>query len=102
MYTIKGRYTSAYWHNVRCYDIYGDPIPNIAGVTSSGCAAPRNIPLCSQMLVCTSYGCDICTVVDRQRDDIVYGQPHIDLQWAVAHDVIPEGYDDHTTVFIRR
>lgn len=98
----EGRYTSAYWSGVKCYDIYGYPIPDRATPSSSGCAAPRYIPYCTHLLICTEYGCNTCTVVDRQRHDKIHGKQHLDVQWAVARDILPNGYDDNATVIITR
>jgi hypothetical protein len=68
---------SAYWHGHDC------GLPDKVDAVHFGMAAPRWVPLCSRWLVCYDGCCVVATVVDRQRDDIIHGLPHLDL-WSAA------------------
>lgn len=73
-----GQHHGAYWHGDSC------GLPDVVDDIHFGTAAPRWIPYCSNVLICLDVGCVLATVVDRQRDDVIGGMPHIDAWPAVA------------------
>lgn len=76
-----GQYHGSYWHGYDC------GLPDVVDDVNYGAAAPRWIPYCSKLLVCSDTKCVLVTVVDRQRDDIINGFPHIDVWPAVAKEL---------------
>jgi hypothetical protein len=67
----------ASWHGDTC------GLPERVDLAGFGTAAPRGIPYCSRVLVCIRI-CVVVTVVDRQRDDRLFGLDHFDLWPAPA------------------
>lgn len=72
-----GQHHSAFWHDLDC------GLPDVVDGVHFGAAGPRWVPLCSRHRVCYGERCITVTVVDRQRDDLIYGRPHFDL-WPAA------------------
>jgi len=73
-----GQHHAAYWHGLDC------GLPVMVDKTHFGAAAPASVPFCSQIIVCHVTRCVLVTVIDRQRDDVLRGLPHLDLWPASA------------------
>ena len=67
----------ASWHGDSC------GLPSVVDLKHYGIAAPRWIPYCTGVLVCHKQTCIVAMVVDRQRHDVIHGEPHFDL-WPAA------------------
>lgn len=76
------QYHSAYWQGYKCYNM-----PDKVDDVHFGTAAPYWVPLCSHVVVCYNGKCLLATVVDRQRDDILFGKSHFDLWPAAAREL---------------
>lgn len=72
-----GQHHSAYWQGRDC------GLPAVVDDVHFGTAAPYHVPLCSRLVVCYGDKCLLATVVDRQRDDVLFGLSHLDL-WPAA------------------
>jgi len=73
-----GQHHAAYWHGLDC------GLPSSVDEMHFGTAAPASVPFCSQLAACYEDRCVSVTVVDRQRDDVLFGLPHLDLWPAPA------------------
>lgn len=67
----------ASWHGDAC------GLSERVDLVGFGTAAPVGIPYCTRVLVCVQT-CAVVTVVDRQRDDRLFGRDHFDLWPAPA------------------
>lgn len=72
-----GQHHAAYWHGLDC------GLPVRVDKEHFGAAAPASVAFCSQIVVCYQARCVLVTVIDRQRDDTLFGLPHLDL-WPAA------------------
>ena len=71
----------ASWHGDAC------GLPEVVDLESFGCAAPRWISYCSELVVCRGERCIQVVVVDRQADDVIGGRWHVDL-WPAAAEAL--------------
>lgn len=76
-----GKHHGAYWHGDSC------GLPDVVDEYGFGTAAPRWIPYCSKVMLCADDRCVEVAVVDRQRDDVIYGNWHFDVWPAVADEL---------------
>jgi len=72
-----GQHHSAHWNGLDC------GLPAVVDDAHFGTAAPYWVPLCARLVVCCGDKCLLTTVIDRQRDDWLFGKPHLDL-WPAA------------------
>lgn len=72
-----GERHGASWHGDAC------GLPDAVDLGAFGVAAPRWVPYCSRLLVCTDT-CAVVVAVDRMRDDRLFGLAHLDLWPAPA------------------
>jgi len=82
-----GQHHGAYWNGHDC------GLPDVVDDIHYGCAAPRWIPYCAELMICHEDVCVIATVVDRQKHDTIRGYAHLDV-WpaaAVELDILEAG-----------
>lgn len=77
-----GQHHSAYWQGHSYFDM-----PDVVDDENLGTAAPYWVPLGSHLMVCYDGKCVVVVVVDRQRDDVLFGKPHLDL-WSAAAETL--------------
>ena len=76
-----GQRHSASWQGLAC------GLPPVVDVDHFGAAGPYDVPLCSRLLIIYGGKAVVVTIVDRMRDDVLFGLPHFDL-WPAAAEAL--------------
>lgn len=76
---LESRHGAA-WNGKNC------GLPDLVDGVHYGAAGPRWMPYCKALLVCQGR-CIVVVIVDRQRDDWLFGRPHLDL-WPAAAEAL--------------